>query len=317
MSSNHIASGIQKKISIVVPVYFNAGSLPLLFDELLVLEQKLLNKSIQSELIFVDDGSRDGSLNLLLQFKERRQETKIVKLTRNFGAIHCSKTGLQFITGDAFTILAADLQDPPALIFDMAMRWLNGAKFIVCERVSRADPLLSKIFSSIYYSLLRLLVMPDYPKGGFDMMLMDSSLLKFLKNSSKSMFTPLLAYWLGYRPEIISYDRQERKFGKSKWTFAKKIKSFLDIILGFSITPLRAISGFGLITALLSFGYGSMVIISALFHKVPVEGFATIVALITFLLGLIIIMLGIIGEYIWRIFEESNKRPETVIEEVW
>jgi glycosyltransferase involved in cell wall biosynthesis len=317
MASNNMALDIQKKISIVIPVYFNAGSLPLLFEELLALEEKLQKKRIQSELIFVDDGSRDDSLDLLLQFKERRQETKIVKLTRNFGAIHCSKTGLKYVTGDAFTILAADLQDPPLLILDMADRWLSGAKFVICERASRADPILSKMFSFIYYSLLRMLVMPGYPKGGFDMMLLDSSLLKFMINSSKSMFTPLLAYWLGYQPEVISYDRQERKFGKSKWTFAKKIKSFLDIILGFSITPLRAISGVGLITALMSFGYGGTVIISALYQKIPVEGFATIVALITFLLGLIIIMLGIIGEYIWRIFEESNKRPETVIEKVW
>jgi glycosyltransferase involved in cell wall biosynthesis len=317
MASNGMASDIQKTISIVVPVYFNAGSLPLLFEALLDLEKRLLKKFIQVELIFVDDGSRDNSLDLLLQFKEGRQETKVVKLTRNFGAIHCSKTGLQFVTGDVFTMLAADLQDPPSLILDMVDRWLGGAKFVVCERVSRADPFLSKMFSSMYYSLLRVLVMPGYPNGGFDMMLLDSSLLKYLTNSSKSMFTPLLAYWLGYQPEIISYDRMERRFGKSKWTFAKKIKSFLDIILGFSITPLRAISGFGLITALLSFGYGSTVVISAFFYRMPVEGFATIVALITFLLGLIIIMLGIIGEYIWRIFEESNKRPETVIEKVW
>lgn len=306
-----------KKLSIVVPVYFNAESLPFLFEELTNLESLLADRSVDLELIFVDDGSKDNSLKRLLAFKDSRPETKVIKLTRNFGAVHCSKTGFQFVTGDAFMIVSADLQDPPSLIVEMVDRWINGAKFVICERSTRDDPWLSKTYSKLYYILLRALVIPGYPKGGYDMALMDKAMLEPMVNSAKSVFTPLLAYWLGYDPEIISYHRPVRAHGKSGWTFKKKFSAFLDVMLGFSITPIRAISGVGVIVSLLSFLYGASVVLGAFFGNVPVQGFPTIAALITFLLGLIILMLGIIGEYLWRIFDETNRRPETVIEEVY
>jgi polyisoprenyl-phosphate glycosyltransferase len=306
-----------KKLSVVVPVYFNADSLPSLFDEFSKIEVALLDRSMALELIFVDDGSKDDSLARLLEYKAKRPETKVVKLTRNFGAVHCSKTGFKFVTGDVFMIIAADLQDPPALILEMVDLWLAGSRFIICERITRDDPIVSKIYSKIYYKLLRTLVIRNYPKGGYDMALMDKVFLPHLLNSSKSVFTPLLAYWLGYKPDVIQYHRPAREYGKSGWTFAKKFTAFLDVMLGFSITPIRAISGAGAVVALCSFVYGGAVVINALLHRIPVEGFATVVALVTFLLGLILVMLGIIGEYLWRIFDETNKRPETVIEEVW
>jgi polyisoprenyl-phosphate glycosyltransferase len=306
-----------KKLTVIVPVYFNAHSLPRLFDEFAKIEAQLLGRAVSLELIFVDDGSKDESLVRLLEFKARRPDTKVIKLTRNFGAVHCSKTGFQFVTGDAFVIVSADLQDPPGLLLEMVDRWLGGSKFVICERITRSDPVISKVYSKIYYILLRTLVIREYPEGGYDMALMDKAFLPHLLNSSKSVFTPLLAYWLGYKPDIIHYDRPAREHGKSGWTFAKKFTAFLDVMLGFSITPIRAISGFGTVVALCSFLYGGAVVMSALFHRIPVEGFATVVALVTFLLGLIIVMLGIIGEYLWRIFDETNKRPETVIEEIW
>lgn len=306
-----------KSLSVVIPVYFNSGSLPGLFEQLGSVENELAQRGVSLELIFVDDGSKDDSLRRLLDFKAKRPETRVVKLTRNFGAVHCSKTGFKFVTGDAFMILAADLQDPPHLILDMVDRWLGGAKFVICERLTREDPPLSRLFSKFYYKVLRALVIRDYPEGGYDMALMDKVFLPHLLNSAKSVFTPLLAYWLGFKPEVIRYHRPAREHGKSGWTFAKKFGAFLDVILGFSITPIRAISGFGALVAACSFSYGTIVVVSALFHRIPVEGFATVVALISFLLGLIIVMLGIIGEYLWRIFDETNKRPSTVIEEVW
>lgn len=317
MSSINCHSMMNKKLSLVVPVYFNAGSLPHLFAELGKVEQQLSEREVDLELIFVDDGSRDESLARLLEFRKQREATRVVKLTRNFGAVHCSKTGMKFVSGDAFMVLAADLQDPPGLVLEMVDRWLNGAKFVICERAKRDDPVVSKLYSWVYYKLLKALVMKDYPEGGYDMALMDKVFLPHLQNSSKSVFTPLLAYWLGYKPEVIEYDRPARKHGKSGWTFAKKFNAFLDVMLGFSIRPIRMISGIGVIVALASFVYGGLVVINAMFNRIPVEGFATTVALITFLLGLIIIMLGVIGEYLWRIFEETNKRPETVIDEIW
>lgn len=306
-----------KKLSIVVPVYFNAGSLPDLFDELLKLESQLAEHAISLELIFVDDGSKDESLARLLEFKERRPETIVVKLTRNFGAIHCLKTGLRFVTGDCFTFLAADLQDPPELLLEAVKRWLSGSKFVIFERESRDDPFMTKVFSKIYYKLLRLMVIKDYPDGGFDLCLMDKDMLPYMANSAKNSYSTLLAYWLGYKPDVIFYHRRPRLHGKSRWTFSKKFKAFLDVMLGFSVTPIRAISAIGAIVSLLSFVYGIHVVVFAFIEGIPVAGFSTIVTLITFLLGLIILMLGIIGEYLWRIFDETNLRPETVVEKVY
>ena len=307
-----------KKLSVVIPVYYNEGSLPGLLVELMKVEAQLQSsRDIELEIIFVDDGSGDNSFAELLKIKEQRPNTKVIKLARNFGAIHAVKTGLQYVTGDCFTMLAADLQDPPELLLAMADKWLAGSKFVICVRESRQDPLLSKVFAHLYYSILRLAVTSDYPSGGFDLALMDSLLLPYLQQSGKNINISLFAYWLGFEPEVIYYQRREREHGKSRWTFSKKFTYLLDSILGFSVVPIRMISFTGFIVALLSFIYGVAVVINASINHAIVPGFTTIATLIAFLLGLIIIMLGIIGEYLWRIFDEVNKRPEYVIHEVY
>jgi polyisoprenyl-phosphate glycosyltransferase len=308
---------MSKKLSIVIPVYFNAESLPVLFERLRDIERQVTSINMVLELIFVDDGSGDTSLAELLRIKNVRPETKVIKLTRNFGAVHASKCGLQFVTGDCFMILSADLQDPPELVMQMVEKWRVGSQLPLCERISREDPLISKIYASLFYWLLHRLVISDYPDGGYDMALMDKSLLPHILHSSKNLYTPLLAYWLGHRPEVIHYHRLKREHGKSRWTFKKKFKAFLDVMLGFSVTPIRLISAFGVIVAAISFAYGVSVVVNAFLGNVPVAGFASLAALITFLLGLVIIMLGIIGEYLWRVFDEVNKRPEVVIDEVY
>lgn len=304
-------------VSIVVAVYYNELSLAPLFEELLKVEATLASNSHALELIFVDDGSGDNSLRELLLIKSRRPQTKVVKLTRNFGAVHASKTGFRFVTGDCFIVLAADLQDPPELIPELVQHWQAGNKFVLCERLDREDPTSSKIFAAIYYRLITWFVVRDYPRRGYDLALMDRAFLSHLLDSAKNINTPLFAYWLGFKPHVITYRRRERSHGKSRWTFAKKFKLFLDSILGFSILPIRAISFAGIVVSILSFGYGLLILINALRGRAEVRGFATIVALIAFLLGLVIIMLGIIGEYLWRIFDETNRRPEAVIDEIY
>ncbi len=308
---------MNKKLSIVIPVYFNAPSLSDLHKALIKLEQDLLILGVTLELIFVDDGSQDDSFEKLLEIKNADSRIKVIKLTRNFGSVHAIKAGFKFVNGDCFTVLAADMQDPPEMLLEMVKRWLMGSKFVICERVSRDDPVTTRIYSKIYYKLLRLMVMKDFPEGGFDLALMDKDMLLYMVNSAKNSYMALLAYWLGYTPDVIHYHRKARIHGKSRWTFAKKFKVFLDVMLGFSVTPIRAISAIGAIVSLLSFSYGILVVALAFIEGNTVAGFPTIVALITFLLGLIILMLGIIGEYLWRIFDETNLRPETVIEKVY
>jgi dolichol-phosphate mannosyltransferase len=306
-----------KKISVIVPVYYNEKSLPSLFEELRQVEGKLQDMEIVLELIFVDDGSGDGSLRELLKIKEQRPATRIIQLSRNFGAVSASKTGLQFVTGDCFMYIAADLQDPPSLILEMVDRWRKGAKFIICVRTTRDDPFLTKLFAKCYYLLLRFLVVRDYPEGGFDLALMDKALLAHMRSSSKNINNSLFAFWLGFKPDRIFYERRKRLHGKSRWTFAKKFKYFVDTMLGFSILPLRVISMTGIFVSLLSGGYGLFVLWNALLGNYQVPGFATLAILLTFLLGLLISMLGVIGEYIWRIFDEISRRPEAVISEIY
>jgi glycosyltransferase involved in cell wall biosynthesis len=308
---------MNKTLSIVIPVYYNEDSIEPLYQKLIKVERQLKAIKINLQLIFVDDGSGDFSFQKLLKIKRQRRSIKLIKLTRNFGAVHASKCGLGFVTGDCFTILAADLQDPPELILQMVKKWISGSTFIICERSSREDPFVSKLFAKFFYWLVRNLVINDYPRGGYDMALMDKSILKHIVFSSKNLYTPLLVYWLGYKPDVIHYHRAKRQYGKSRWTFLKKINAFLDIMVGFSVRPIRLISAFGAVISVMSFIYGTSIVISALFNKISIPGFATIVSLISFMLGLIIIMLGIIGEYLWRIFDETNKRPEVVIEKIY
>lgn len=311
------ADSTRRCISVVVPVYFNAGSLPGLFVALGNVEELLRVRELDLQLIFVDDGSGDESFLELMKIKAARPSTTIVKLTRNFGAVPAIRTGLRYVTGDAFAFLAADLQDPPGLIVKMADQWLAGSKFVIAERETRGDPALSRTFSRLYYYLLRKLVLPGYPAGGFDLAMMDKVMLQPLRDSAKSAFLPLLAYWLGFAPAVLRYDRLPRMHGRSRWTMRKKLRAFLDVMLGFSVTPIRAISAVGFIVSLASFVYGAAVVVAALVGNIPVPGFSTLAALVTFLLGLIIVMLGVIGEYLWRVFDESNRRPEAVVDEVY
>jgi glycosyltransferase involved in cell wall biosynthesis len=314
MSNSDLNSNGYSVVSIVIPVFNNAESLPFLFEKLHTLNIRLQELEIRIELIFVDDGSIDNSVDILRDFQHKTSHVKVIKLVKNYGAVNASRTGLKYVSGQAFSILAADLQDPPEIIFEMCKEWKNGSKFVVCERVSRADPLVSRIFSRLHYLIFRKFVFSSYPKGGFDIALMDKSMLATIISSVKSGSAPLLAFSLGYPPKILKYDRPARTHGKSSWTFSKKFNFFLDLIFGYSNRPLRLISGLGVLVSFSSFIFAAVVVFNAAFNNISVPGFAALAVLTSFLVGLILLMLGIIGEYIWRIYEQVNNRPSTMIE---
>jgi dolichol-phosphate mannosyltransferase len=167
----------RKTLSVVIPVYHNEESLPELFVEMGKVERELEARGVQLELIFVDDGSGDRSWARLLELKARRPATKLVKLTKNFGSVASSKTGVHFVTGDAFMILAADLQDPPEMLMTMVDRWLAGEKYVVAVREKRADSLGTRFFARIYYWLIRKFAVESYPRGGYDVALMTAEFL--------------------------------------------------------------------------------------------------------------------------------------------
>jgi len=306
-----------RTVSIVVPVYYNEESLSPLANSLSVVEEQLAEDGVDLELIFVDDGSGDASLNKILAIRKSRPATRVVKLTRNFGAVAASKTGMQFATGDCVILMAADLQDPVELVPEIIHRWREGSKFVICTRATRDDPITSRALSSIYYRIVGRLIIADYPSGGFDIMLMDKELAQHVAHCAPNTNIHMFAYWLGFEPSVLSYDRPPRAHGRSRWTLAKKLKLFTDTMTGFSVFPLRAISVFGLLVAIFSFVYGATVFTGALLDNIAVPGFATIAVLISFFFGLVLVMLGLIGEYIWRIFDNTNRKPEAVVDKTY
>lgn len=304
------------KFSIVVPIYYNELNIPHTVPRLQKLENLLPECDL--EFVFVDDGSKDRSLELLLEARDQDQRIKVIKLSRNFGSMAAIQAGLAHATGDCVGIIAADLQDPPEMFREMLDYWKTGKKIVLGTRADREESFSQKLFSNTYYYLLEKLALKGYPKGGFDFLLIDKQVVQeVLDIQEKNTNIMSLIYWLGHEQVQIPYVRQERKLGKSRWTLSKKIKLFVDSFVSFSYAPIRFMSFIGFFTALLSILYGVFVIVSTVFGIIELQGWTTIIALITFLLGVIMVMLGTIGEYLWRILDESRERPSYVIDKTF
>jgi dolichol-phosphate mannosyltransferase len=302
--------------SIVIPVYFNEPNIPYLIPCLESLQEKLSDYNI--EFIFVDDGSGDQSFNLLLKAKEKNKNIKIIKLSKNFGSNIASQAGIRHANGDCIGILAADLQDAPELFVEMLQKWKEGYKIVMAVRQDREEPWHQKLISNSTYYLMRKIAFSDYPKKGYDLVLFDKQVANELRQfSGRNTYLPFLIFSLGHKRFQIQYIRKKREHGTSQWTFSKKIKSFIDSIVNFSYVPLRLISLIGFCVAVISFTYGILVLVAYFMGRVPVEGFTTIIVVVTFLLGLIIIMLGIIGEYLWRTLDEARQAPLYIIDEIF
>jgi polyisoprenyl-phosphate glycosyltransferase len=303
--------------SIIIPVYFNEPNLPDTIPQLLALENKLQNYKV--ELIFVDDGSKDRSLEILLTYqKQFPQKMKVVKLTRNFGSIAASQAGFTVATGDCVGIIAADLQDPPELFIDMIGHWEKGIKAVFAVRSDREESFMQKLFSNSYYALMRRFALPNYPKSGFDFLLVDRQIVNEINRiSEKNTNLMSLIFWLGHEYVMLPYIRRKRTKGESRWTLSKKIKLFIDSFVAFSYVPIRFLSVLGLFVAACAFLYGAIIFYSWAVSKIPVEGWTSIMILLTFTAGIQMTMLGVLGEYLWRTLEETRKRPVYVIDQMY
>jgi dolichol-phosphate mannosyltransferase len=194
----------------------------------------------------------------------------------------------------------------------MAKNWLEGNSYVICERTKRNDPIFSKFLANLYYKFLTKFIMPTYPKKGFDLFLMDTKYLPVIIESSKSSSIPLILSWIGIEPLKIGYVRQTREHGKSTWTIFKRINLLLDVLFSFSRKPIRIVSSIGAVTALAGLIYGISVIIERLNGTTGSQGTASLIALVSFTSGLVLLTLGIIAEYIWRIWDEVNNRPDGI-----
>ena len=306
-----------KVFSIVVPIYFNELNIPDTVPRLLALEEGIGDRRL--ELVFVDDGSQDGSLAALRAFQARDPlRIKVVKLTRNFGSMAAIQAGLTVATGDCVGMIAADLQDPPEIFLEMLAHWEKGTKAVFAVRADREESAGQKFFSNTYYALMRRFALADYPRGGFDFFLIDRQVVDEVNRiREKNTNLMSLIFWLGFAPVAIPYVRRARQKGVSRWTLAKKIKLFIDSFVAFSYAPIRFLSAFGFIVAASAFLYAGWVLYSWAFHHIPVKGYAPIVILLAFTAGIQMVMLGVLGEYLWRTLDESRRRPAFVIDEVY
>lgn len=300
------------KISFVIAVYHNEGAISKTYEKI----QSVFTNELahhEYELVFVDDGSKDGSLQEALNLRELDPRVKVITFTRNFGQMAAMLAGFKEATGDAIINISADLQDPVELIPEMIEKWRGGSEIVICYRTDRSDTLFSKLFSRLAYSVLRM-SLPQIPPGGFDFVLMDRKVMDaFNAIDVRHRFFQGDLLWTGYRTSFIPYVRLQRTIGKSQYNFGKKLKNFLDAVLDASYLPIRFISLVGLITSTLGVLYSGTIVVSWLRGETPFDGWAPIMIALLLVGGLIMVMLGVIGEYVWRINEEVRKRPNFVI----
>lgn len=303
---------LRLKISIVVAVYQNAGSLTQTHAQISALFDGPL-RGQDLEIIFVNDGSTDGSMEELRSIHAGDSRVKVISFTRNFGQMAAMLAGFAEATGDAIINISADLQDPVELIPEMVRQWQGGSEIVVCYRTNRSDPMAAKMFSSLAYSILRISV-PQIPKGGFDYVLMDRLAMDhFNAMDTRHRFFQGDLLWPGYRTSFIPYERRERKVGRSQYNFAKKLKNFIDAILDSSYLPIRAMSLAGVFTSISGLLYSISILVAWFFGATPFEGWAPLMMVILIIGGMLMVMLGIIGEYVWRINEEVRRRPNYII----
>jgi dolichol-phosphate mannosyltransferase len=307
-----------KKISIVIPVFNNELNLVNTVEKIIILSNTFKLKGYEFECIFVDDGSEDNSYSLLLDLIQKNQDLdilKIIKLTRNFGQYYATEAGIANATGDYVGFISADLQDPIDLFLEMVDKLNDNIKLVIARREKREDAGFGKYFAQFTHHLIQKYINSNFPKGGYDFCLFDKCVARSVLNAKdRNSELAILLLSFGYKHELISYTREKRELGKSGWTLSKKIKLFIDTFTSNSYLPLRLVSTIGAISASISALYFLAVFFLWLTGETSVEGWTTIVLLVTFYSGLILLSIGVIGEYIWRILDGVKNNDRFVIE---
>ena len=241
----------------------------------------------------------------------------LVKLSRNFGSHSAILAGLIHSTGDCAVMKTADLQEPSTIIYEMYEKWLNGNNVVLAVRKDRQEPWIQKAFSNLYYRLMRRIAIKTMPDGGFDCFLIDRKVIKVLELMDEKNSTLMgQILWAGFKTDTIFYTRLQREKGKSRWTFSKKVKLFVDSILSFSYFPIRFISALGILTFFGTIIWLLYILYAKFYIGIEVEGWTTLMITNLFFYGLILLTLGIIGEYLWRAFDAARHRPSYIIEEL-
>ena len=304
-----------KKISIIIPAYNEEESLPMLRDRI----EKLMNsmENYDFEILFVNDGSKDKTIEIIKKMREEDTRFNYVDFSRNFGKEIAMIAGLDYATGDCVIFMDADLQDPPELIPELVKYWEQGYDDVYAKRRSRkGETWLKKFTSKMYYNVLQKATKIEIQKDTGDFRLLDRRCVNALKKlreserNTKSMFS-----WIGYKKKEVLYDRDPRIAGTTKWNYIKLIDLAIDGITSFTTSPLRLSTYIAIPTFLVLFVYFVYVIAKCFVIKQAIQAFQAIILLILFFSGVQILLFGIIGEYLGRIFNETKNRPLYLVNE--
>lgn len=302
------------KLSVVIPVYREAESLR---HNYLVLKD-ILDKHATNftyEVLFVDDGSSDGSLDVMESLQREYPATVgVLSFTRNFGQVAAIFAGLHFCSGDCAVVISSDLQDPPELIPIMFQKWRDGSKSILGTRRLRDDPVTARWASRAFYRLMRAYAIPALPETGFDFFLLDREIIdRVLAKPEPNAFLQGHILYMSGKVTEIPYDRRRRQSGVSGWGFFRKLKYFIDGFIAYSFAPIRLITTGGV--ALFCIGAISSVvlILQRIFWGTSAAGWTSVMIAMLFLHGTEMLMLGVIGEYVWRSLDQARSRPIYIV----
>lgn len=303
------------RLSIVIPAYNESLNVSRIIDDLSFSIDSVSNELSDYEIIFCDDHSSDGTLEKVTELNNPK--IKCIRLSRRSGSHVAIRAGLSVANGDVVLCISADGQDDPSVLREMIKKIKEGKQVVWGVRTNRDEPFLNKLFAVWFYKLLSLFVANEnnIDLANADFYLLDRRVVDAL-NSCPERNTSLfgLIAWIGFKQDEVVYQRKERAIGKSKWTFNSKMKLALDWIIAFSGLPLKFISVLGLIIASLGFLYAIFIITFAMLGN-SIPGWASTTTIILFLGGVQMLMIGVVGEYLWRTLDESRKRPIFFIEE--
>ncbi len=295
-------------VSVVVPAYNEE-------EVLLECHRRISNvldsMSVDAEIVYVNDGSEDNTLTIIKGLQKEDHRVCIVDLSRNFGKEIAMTAGIDFSQGDAVIIIDADLQDPPELIPELVKHWNDGYDVVYAQRLAReGESLIKKMTAHTFYKLIQKVSHVQIPEDTGDFRLLSRRAVESLKKlSEQHRFMKGLFAWIGYEQKSVPYRRDPRYAGKTKWNYWKLWNFALEGITSFTIIPLKVATYLGLVTAAGAVAYGSFVIIRTLVYGNPVPGYPSLLVAILFLGGVQIIVLGVIGEYLGRVFNEGKRRP--------
>ena len=304
-----------KKISIIIPAYNEQESLPILYERLTKLMDSMEN--YQFEVLFINDGSKDKTIEIIKELRQKDERICYVDFARNFGKEIAMIAGLDYATGDCVVFMDADLQDPPELIPELVKYWEEGYDDVYAKRRSRkGETWLKKFTSKLYYRVLQHVTKVEIQEDTGDFRLLDRRCVNALKKlresqrNTKSMFS-----WIGYKKKEVLYDRDPRIAGSTKWNYAKLMDLAIDGITSLTTSPLRISTFIAIPTFIVLFVYFIYVIEKSIIIHEAIQAFQAIILLILFFSGIQILLFGIVGEYLGRIFNETKNRPLYLVNE--